>query len=81
MKSAIGQRDALQYETPGQKSGFVARLLENNLEGGYINAQNEILKNITDVYIKLYFYTIKYNKIDKYSRLGSIRCIIQTFIL
>jgi zinc protease len=27
MKSALGQRDALLYETPGQKSGFVGRLL------------------------------------------------------
>ncbi len=47
MKSAVGQRDALQYETPGQKSGFVARLLEYNLEGNYIDAQSEILKNIS----------------------------------
>ena len=43
MKSAIGQRDALQYETPGQKSGFVARLLEYNLEGNYVAVQNKIL--------------------------------------
>ena len=43
MKSAIGQRDALQYETPGQKSGFVARLLEYNLEGDYVATQNRIL--------------------------------------
>ena len=43
MKSAIGQRDALQYETPGQKSGFVARLLEYNLEGDYVATQNKIL--------------------------------------
>ncbi len=47
MKSAIGQRDALQYETPGQKSGFVGRLLEYNLEGDYIEKQNKLLKNIT----------------------------------
>jgi zinc protease len=47
MKSAVGQRDALQYETPGQKSGFVARLLEYNLEGNYIDAQSNILKNIS----------------------------------
>jgi zinc protease len=47
MKSALGQRDALQYETPGQKSGFVARLLEYNLEGNYVDEQNKILSNIT----------------------------------
>ena len=47
MKSAIGQRDALQYETPGQKLGFVSRLLEYNLEGDYIQQQNNILKSIS----------------------------------
>ncbi len=47
MKSAIGQRDALQYETPGQKSGFVARLLDFNLEGNYLEIQNDILKTIS----------------------------------
>jgi zinc protease len=47
MKSALGQRDALLYETPGQKSGFVGRLLEYNLEGNYIDVQNKILANIT----------------------------------
>ena len=46
MKSALGQRDALQYETPGQKSGFVARLLEYNVEGNYVDEQNKILSNI-----------------------------------
>lgn len=47
MKSAIGQRDALQYETAGQKSGFISRLMEYNLEGNYIDVQNNILENIT----------------------------------
>ena len=46
MKSALGQRDALLYETPAQKSGFVGRLLEYNLEGNYLEAQNKILTNI-----------------------------------
>ena len=47
MKSAVGQRDALQYETPSQKSGFVAKLLEYNLEGDYIDKQSSILKTIS----------------------------------
>jgi zinc protease len=51
MKSAIGQRDALQYETPGQKSGFVARLLEYNLEGDYVTTQNKILTMMNKVEI------------------------------
>jgi zinc protease len=46
MKSAIGQRDALQYETPGQKSGFVSRLLEYDLKGNYVDKQTEILNSI-----------------------------------
>jgi len=51
MKSALGQRDALQYETPGQKSGFVSKLLEYNLEGSFIKSQNNILKNISKAQI------------------------------
>ena len=65
MKSAIGQKDALQYETPGQKSGFVAKLLEYNLEGNYIDAQNAILKNINkseiDALAKKWLQTDKMN--------------------
>jgi zinc protease len=51
MKSALGQRDALQYETPGQKSGFVSKLLEYNLEGSFIKSQNNILKDISKTQI------------------------------
>lgn len=47
MKSAIGQRDALQYETPSQKMNFINKLQEYNLEGKYISKQNKILKKIT----------------------------------
>jgi zinc protease len=65
MKSAIGQRDALQYETAGQKSGFVSRLMEYNLEGDYIKKQNEILKNISksdiDALAKKWLQTDKMN--------------------
>ncbi len=47
MKSALGQRDALLYETAGQKSGFIGRILEYNLPGNFVDTQNEILKNIS----------------------------------
>jgi zinc protease len=47
MKSALGQRDALLYETPSQKSGFVSRLLEYNLEGNYVDVQNKMLNDFT----------------------------------
>ena len=47
MKSAIGQRDALRYETPGQKAGFIGRILEYNLPGNYVEQQSKILNEIT----------------------------------
>ncbi len=47
MKSALGQRDALLYETAGQKSGFIGRILEYNLPGNFVDIQNDILKNIS----------------------------------
>ena len=47
LKSSLGQRDALLYETGSQKAGFVGRILEYNLPGNFVDTQNEILKNIT----------------------------------
>ncbi len=47
MKSAIGQRDALRYETPGQKAGFIGRILEYNLPANYVEQQNKLLQDIT----------------------------------
>jgi len=46
-KSAIGQRDALRYETGLQKAGFISRILEYDLPADYVDKQNKILKNIT----------------------------------
>jgi len=47
MKSAIGQRDALRYETGFQKAGFIGRILEYNLPGNFTDEQAAILKNMT----------------------------------
>jgi zinc protease len=47
MKNAIGQRDALRYETGAQKAGFIQRILEYNLPANYVDQQNRILKNMT----------------------------------
>jgi zinc protease len=47
MKNAIGQRDALRYETGAQKAGFIQRILEYNLPANYVEQQNKMLKNIT----------------------------------
>ena len=47
MKSAIGQRDALRYETGFQKAGFIRNILEYNLPANYTEIQQKILKNMT----------------------------------
>jgi zinc protease len=47
MKSAIGQRDALRYETGFQKAGFIRQILYYNLPGDYATQQNKILNGIT----------------------------------
>jgi zinc protease len=47
MKSAIGQRDALKYETAFQKAGFISRILEYNLPADFTAQQSMVLKNIT----------------------------------
>jgi len=47
MKSAIGQRDALRYETGFQKAGFIGNILDNNLPADYVDQQNKIVANIT----------------------------------
>jgi zinc protease len=47
MKNAIGQRDALRYETGFQKAGFISRILDYNLPANYVDQQNKILKAIT----------------------------------
>lgn len=46
-KSAIGQRDARAYETPGQKLGFLSQMITYDLEPEFVDQQNEILANLT----------------------------------
>jgi zinc protease len=43
----LGQRDALSYETPFQKAGFITRILDYNLPANYVDQQNKILSNMT----------------------------------
>ncbi len=47
LKSSLGQRDALLYETGTQKAVFIGRILEYNLPADFVDTQNKILKNIT----------------------------------
>jgi zinc protease len=47
MRAAIGQRDALSYETPGQKSGFLGRILEYDLTADYVREQSAVINTIS----------------------------------
>ena len=47
MKSSLGQRDALSYETGFQKAGFIGQMLEYNLPADYVDQQNKILAKMT----------------------------------
>ena len=46
-KNAIGQRDARDYETPGQKLRFLDRIQTYNLADNFVDEQNRILADIT----------------------------------
>jgi zinc protease len=46
-KNAIGQNDALRYETGIQKANFIRRILDYNLPGNYVDQQNKILAGLT----------------------------------
>ncbi|PHS14402.1 MAG: peptidase M16 [Kangiella sp.] len=47
MKNAINQRDALKYETPRAKLGFLAQILEHNLTAKFVADRAEIVNKIT----------------------------------
>jgi zinc protease len=47
MKNAIGQRDALRYETGTQKAQFISRMLKYNLPANYVQTQNKMLQTMT----------------------------------
>lgn len=46
-KSAIGQSEALDYETPFDKLGFLSQIATYDLPAGFTDEQSEILKNLT----------------------------------
>ncbi len=47
MRKAITQSEALSYETPRQKSGFLRQLIQYNLPENYGEQQTAIIKNIS----------------------------------
>jgi zinc protease len=47
MRSAINQKDALKYETPRAKLGFLGQILEHDLTPNFVKERNEIVATIT----------------------------------
>jgi len=47
MRQAISQNEALSFETPSQKSGFLRQLLQFNLPVNYGEQQSDIINNIS----------------------------------
>jgi len=46
-KSAIGQSEALDYETPGQKSRLLGQIIEYDLDSDFVNRQQEIINGLS----------------------------------
>lgn len=53
-KNAIAQSDALKYESPMQKLGFIKRVLEYDLPKDYVATQTQILNQISKEKINEY---------------------------
>jgi zinc protease len=47
MRDAIGQKDAREYETPGQKARFLRKINHYNLDKDFVNEQTKIINNIS----------------------------------
>ena len=47
MRNAFTQGDALEYETPASKAGFLQHLLTYNLDKSYRATQTNIINNIS----------------------------------
>lgn len=65
MKSSIGQSDARNYETGGQKANFISRILAYDLPADFVKQQTKILRTISakeiDELAKKYFDINKMN--------------------
>ncbi|HSN59888.1 MAG TPA: insulinase family protein, partial [Ferruginibacter sp.] len=47
MQNSIGQADARNYETGGQKAAFIGRMIQYDLPADYVKKQNQILQTIS----------------------------------
>ncbi|WP_230471333.1 M16 family metallopeptidase [Hymenobacter jejuensis] len=52
LKTAVGQSDALKYETGQQKANFLGRIVEYNLPRDFVQQQQTILQNLTKEDVK-----------------------------
>lgn len=46
LRLAVGQQDALMYETPAQKAQLVSSILTYSLDRDYLQQRNEIVKSV-----------------------------------
>ncbi len=46
-KSSILNSEALEYESPRKKLGFLNKMLKHDLDESFIDAQTDVLNNIT----------------------------------
>ncbi len=46
MRQAVGQKDALKYETPTQKSKLISDILKYNLDKDYLQQRNAIVETV-----------------------------------
>ncbi|MGB2525731.1 M16 family metallopeptidase [Flagellimonas sp. SN16] len=47
-QAAMGRREALEYETLGQKAGFLNKIITYDLDAGYKEEQRQLLQSITE---------------------------------
>jgi zinc protease len=47
MRNSIGQRDALEYESPNQKAGFLREIVRYDLDESFVDDQSDIINTIT----------------------------------
>jgi zinc protease len=67
LKKAIGQGNALRYETGAQKASFVSRLLTYDLQPNYLEQQATLLNGVTSAQLKA--ISNKYIPTDKLNTL------------
>ena len=47
MRTAINQKDALKYETPDAKLGFLAQIIEHDLTPNFVKKRSQVVSTIT----------------------------------